>query len=728
MARTAAGSGVALSPGSEVKRSYCRVCFNGCELDVVVSDGRAESVTGHDDNPVYEGYTCLKGRLQATLLSDPQRLIRSHRRVGDGDHEPVELDEAIQDIATRLNALRARYGPDVIAFYPGTMSTTNATTRVMLDALRSAIGSQMRFSPATIDKAGKQVAEALHGRWMAPVAGYSDPEVALLVGINPPIAYQGVPRGNPAKWLREQSDRGMQLLVIDPRNTETARRADLLVQPLPGHDAALLATMLHVILEEDLYDAEFVGRHVTGLPRLRAAVSRFSPEDVARCADVRAEHLVAAARIFGRSRRGYVSVGTGPNMSGPGTLVEYLALCLDTLCGHVAREGEVVRNAASLLPVPRYRAQMSPPRQAIGFEPLLSATGLASSVAGPPVSGLPAEMARDDDRRIRALISCGGNPASAWPGQREVVDALSGLDLLVQVDPWMSNTARLADYVIAPTMPLEAADMTQHLDSMSQLSIGYGLADSYAQYSAAVVSPPAGSEVVEEWRFFFDLGRAMGLQLVISRPNAKPITLDMDTPPSTDELLALLAEGSRIPLDVVRAAPGGALYPAPECRVAPPDPEWDGRADVGNELMMDELESTEITEPPADPRFDLRLIPRRAQHVYNSTSHHPDTARGGLFNRAYLHPDDIAERGLVDGEEVLVMSAVGRLTTVLGTDRHLRRGVVSMSHSYGGLPDDTRQDRPGGANLGLIVGLDTLQPHTGQPVMGNVPVSVSRAC
>ncbi len=711
-----------------VRRSFCRVCFNGCDLDITIHGGLAISATGHLDNPVYGGYSCLKGRLQTNLLRDPGRLLMSRRRTANGVHEPVPVAEALQDIAFRLAEISEHHGPDAIAFYPGTLTTTNSTTRALMDSFRTALGSRMRFAPATIDKAGKQVAEALHGKWMAPVAGYSEPEAALLVGINPPIAYQGVPRGNPALWLRQQTDRGMQLLVIDPRKTETAQRASIHLQPLPGYDAALLAAMLRVIITEDLYDAEFVDGHVIGLASLRNAVNSFTPESVARDADVPVEKLVAAARAFGRSRRGYVSVGTGPNMSGPGTLVEYLALCMDTLCGHVARAGEIVRNAPSLLPATVYRAQMSSPRPAVGLEPILDQTGLTSSVAGPPVAGLPAEMSRRDGRQVRALISCGGNPASAWPDQRAVVEALRGLELLVQVDPWMSNTSELAHYVIAPTMALEVPDMTLHLDGMSQLSIGYGIADSYAQYTPAIATTPPGSEVIEEWRFFFELGRTMGLELEIPRQGRTPIKLDMESPPpTTDELLSLLAEGSRIPLDVVREAGGGALYPSPECRVQPAEPGWSGRADVGNELMLQELENTPIMDRPHDPGLDLRLIARRVQHVYNSTSHHPKTARGGLDNRAHVHPDDLAVRGIADGDEIVVRSAIGELTTEVIADRSLRRGVVSITHCYGGLPDETTGIGPAGTNTGLVIGLDYLQPYTGQPVMSNVPVSVTRA-
>ncbi|ODU07660.1 MAG: hypothetical protein ABS81_00785 [Pseudonocardia sp. SCN 72-86] len=709
------------SSGSSLHRSFCRLCYNACDMDVTVVDGKVTKVRGHPENPVYQGFTCLKGRVQPELLRSPERLLHSRRRLPDGSHDTVAFDAAVQDIAARLGRIRDSHGPDAIAFYYGTMATNGVLTRAVLTALRTAIGSRLIFSPATVDKAGKQVAAALHGRWGAPPSGYSEPEIAVLVGINPLVSYQGAPRGNPGKWLRAQAERGMHLAVIDPRRTETARRADTFLQPRPGHDTAILAAMLHVVLAEGLHDAEFVARHVEGVERLRRAVAGFDPATVAREADLDEEALVSLARRFGSTRRGYVSVGTGPNMSGPGTLVEYLALCLDTLCGHVTREGEVVSSAPALLPAGPYHARMTPPWRGADLEPRMPAAGLSTSAAGPPIAGLPAEMAAG---HVRALVSCGGNPASAWPGQRAVVSALAGLDLLVQVDPFMSNTARLADYVIAPRMPLETAEMTQHLDMMSALSIGYGVEESYAQHTAAVVDPPAGSEVVEEWRFYFEVGRAMGLQLLLPRAGAAPHRLDMDRAPEAEELLDLLAEGARIELDVVRAADGGSRYPLPENRVLPAEPGWTGKADVGNARMMAAL--TAPAEPTTTDPSDLRLIPRRVQHVFNSSHHHPSTAHGGLDNPAFLHPQDLLERGLAPGDAVVVASTVGSLRTTVRPDPSLRRGVVSMTHCYGGLPDDESDTTPG-VNLGLIVGLETLQPYTGQPVMSNIAVSVTRA-
>jgi anaerobic selenocysteine-containing dehydrogenase len=110
------------------------------------------------------------------------------------------------------------------------------------------LGSNMTFDPNTIDKPGRNVVPALHGTWMAPWQGYHEPDVALLLGINPFQSYNGVACGNPAKWLGECMESGMQLIVVDPRRTDIAKRATLHIQPLPGHDPEILACLTNLII------------------------------------------------------------------------------------------------------------------------------------------------------------------------------------------------------------------------------------------------------------------------------------------------------------------------------------------------------------------------------------------------------------------------------------------------------------------------------------------------
>jgi anaerobic selenocysteine-containing dehydrogenase len=173
-----------------------------------------------------------------------------------------------------------------------------------------------------------------------------------------------------------------------------------------------ITPQLTFILAEGLYDTEFVGENVTGLDQLRRAVSASSPEFAAARAQVDRDDLIMAARRFGSARRGYVAGGTGPSMSGPGTVVEYLALVLDTLAGHWLRAGECVVNAGTLTPAPSFKAQASPPRPALsGIH--LRVRGLSESAAGLPTAAAADEMLMPGERQLRALISCSGNPVAS---------------------------------------------------------------------------------------------------------------------------------------------------------------------------------------------------------------------------------------------------------------------------------------------------------------------------
>src|SRR5439155_4686498 len=141
--------------------------------------------------------------------------------------------------------------------------------------------------------------------------------------------------------------------------------------------------------------------------------------------------------------RGYAMAGTGPSMSGPGTLVEYLILNLLTLCGYWQRAGEQVRNPRTLLCAKPAKAQAAAPTPAYGVGEPMRVRGLAGSAAGLPTAALADEILTEGEGRVRALLSVAGNPVAAFPNQRKTIEAMKSLDLLVQVDPWMSQTARL---------------------------------------------------------------------------------------------------------------------------------------------------------------------------------------------------------------------------------------------------------------------------------------------
>lgn len=706
-------------------RSFCRLCLNHCALKVEVENGVAVRIAGDKDNPVYRGFTCVKGREQGRLLTDPRRLRRSLRRKADGSFETIGTRDAIGEIAARLEAIAARHGREAIAGYLGTFFAASAATMPFFGGFMAALGSPMAFSPGTIDKPGKKIAQALHGDWDAPAVGFDDPEVIFLVGTNPLISFTGFPYGNPGKWLNERLEAGARLIVLDPRRSDVARRAHIHLQAGPGEDVAIIAAMLRIIIEEQLYDADFVARHASGLDTLASAIEPFAPADVAARAGIEVADLVAAAETLGRTRRGYIMAGTGPNMSGRGTLVEYLLLDLHTLCGFWLREGDAVRHPGALAAPVSARAQVRPPSLAYAFGPDLGVRGLGNTAAGMPTAALPDLILGDGAMPVRALISCGGNPVGAWPDQARTLRAMDALDLLVQVDPWMSATAKVADFVIAPRIWLEVPGTSQVLDWLTRNGTGYGQSDPYAQYSPALLDPPRDSDLIEEWEFFYELARAMGLSLSVSPGLAgmPPRRVDMNRKPSTDEVLALLCKGSRVALGDVRAQDGGAIFAGEPVVVGPPD-DPSHRFDLAAPEMIADLGAEAAPRPVAGGRA-FRLLCRRMMHVYNSSfvGALPPSARP--YNPIFLHSDDLAGLGIEEGDVVELVSDGGRIPGIVHVDEGLLPGTVSASFGFGALPADDPAFREHGSNTTRLISADTTwDRYSGQPLMSNVPVDI----
>jgi len=721
---------------SSQRQSLCRICSNACPIVVDLEHGRPVKVTGDPDSPTHHGYLCVKGRSLPAIENATTRLLHSMKRGANFTHTPIDADQALDEVAAKLTRILAEHGPRSVAIYAGTKLTQNAIGYPMSEAFFDAIGSPMRFTANTIDKPGKAISHGLHGYWMAPPQAFDDPEVILFVGCNGLVSYSGMRTGDPGGFLKSVAARGGNIIVVDPRSTQLAKRATVHLQARAGEDVAVLAGMIRVILTEGLHDVAFVADNVDGIEALRAAVEPFTPAYVGERADIAPGDLIRAARMFAAARRGYAVGGTGPNMGNAhGTLVEYLILVLDTICGHYLRAGEVVRNPGTLIPTVSAKAQAAPPIEAFGFGEQLRVRGLRNTLAGLQSAALPEEILIPGEGQVKALIVLGGNPVAAFPDQIRTIAAMKALDLLVTLDVEMSQTARLAHYVIAPTMSLEVPGFTQLSDMLLFYgNASAGFADAAAQYTSAVASRPAGSDLIEEWEFFYGVAARMGLQLHMKAgasfmpTSPPPVALDMVNKPTTDDLLEIMAGNSRVPLSEVKAYPSMTLFPDPAVVVEPKDPGWLGRLNVGDAHMMNDVAeiatSGDVAAPIAEG-FHYRLLSRRLMHVLNSSHNITATNRGRSHNLAYLHPDDLAELGLEEHDIVEIVSAQASIPAVVGADRGMRRGDVSMAHAFGGEPDCDADVREIGSSTGRLLSIDVVYDrYSGQPLMSNIPVNI----
>jgi len=722
----------------ETHPSICRFCHANCGILVEVEDDRPIRVTGDPDNPAYHGFTCAKGRRLPEQHAHPERLLHSQRRRADGSFEAISSETAMDEVAEKVAELVRRHGPRSVALYVGTYSGPHPASIPSAVGWMLALGTKMVFTSSAIDQPGKHVANAIHGRWLGGSHVFDESDVWLLLGNNPLISMSGgIPPSNPSRRLREAKKRGMKLIVIDPRKTEVARFADVFVQPRAGEDPTLLAAMLHIVIRDGLYDADFVEAHVRGFEALADAVADFTPEYAAQRVGVTAEEIETATRTFATGRRGCGVAGTGPNMAPHGNLTEYLLLSLNTVCGRWRRQGEPVANPGALLPPATPKAQAIGPRKGWGVGESLRSRPLGNSAAGLPTAALSDEILYEGEDRIRALVCVGSNPMAAWPDQLKAHAAMKKLELLVSLDMKMSATAKLADYVIAPKLSLEVPGISLSSEGIEQTYVAMGYSEPYAQYSPVIVPPPEGADVIEEWEFFYGLCQRMGVALNfypiraetgVLRERREAVALDMEKKPTTDELYEEMMKASRIPLAELKRHPHGKIFDDETIAVAAADPEADDRLDVGNDTMLDELTAirSERLDRMEDDRHPFRLISRRMPNVYNSSGRDiAALSRGRRFNPAYLHPEDLAMLGLASGDPVEIESDHASILGVAESAPELRRGIVSMAHCFGDAPEHDEAFREIGSNTGRLVDNERdFDPYTGIPRMSAIPVSI----
>jgi anaerobic selenocysteine-containing dehydrogenase len=714
------------------KRTFCRFCHAACpmEIDVDTATNTVVGVRGDATDPIFGAYTCIKGRHLADQHHHPDRLRTALKRRDDGSFEEIPTAQAFDEIAERLRPILAESDPRAVATYAGTATFQNAAAHPVGRAFHQAIGSPSFYTSITIDQPAKLVTPLRLGTWAAGPQPFHTADVSLVVGINIVVSMLGIPGGptfvNPLASLRDAKKRGLKLIVIDPRRTETAAMADIHLQVKPGEDPTLLAGILRVILDEELHDVEFCERWVDGLDELHRALRPFDLDHVAARTGVPADDIVAAARMFAAGPRGSATCGTGPNMAPHGTLMEHLAACCNVICGRFPREGEQVQNTTGVLgltgPETQPKAQAKRPRpEYLTNGPKARVRGLTSILGQPPTAALADEILEPGDGRVRALFTVGGNPVLAWPDQAKVVRALESLDLHVALDIRLSATARLADYVIPSALSLERPDVPTNVDRWFEVP--------YVMYTPPIIEPD--DSMVDEAGFYVEIARRLGLTLELPGGTVTP-----DDRPTGDDLLELGYPFVRVPWAELRETDGAELRPELTMTVAPPDPECTERFAVAPDGLADELRSIRAEIDPYgelrgyDPDVHThRLTSRRLKSVFNSSGREIDVLRekeGTSF--AHAHPSDLERWGVSDGDLVDISSPRSTVRTVVKAAPDVRPGSVSMAHSWGDLPGEAgpqADPRVLGDTTGRLSDCASLyDPITGLPVMSAIPVTV----
>lgn len=700
--------------------SFCRICSGLCGVRLTIDENnRITDIRGDKAHPLTGGYVCIKGRM-ADVENEGKRLLHPLKRLTDGSFMRIEKERALDEIAARMETIIDRNGPDSMACYRGTANYFHTSAYHMLPAWMKAIGSGAFFSSLTIDQSAKIVTAERLGFWAAGRPHFQDSDLWMFVGSNMLVSL-GLVLGyfptNPAQQIKDARARGMKFIVIDPRRTEIARHADIHLQPRPGEDPAIAAGLLHIILANGWEDRAFCTQYVNGLAELRSAVAPFTPEYVASRAGVPRKLLEQAAEMFAMSsRKGVAKTGTGPDMAARSNLSEHLYECLNVICGRYLRAGDAVWNTLPLGPHMPVRAEVIPPGRSWEKGPK-SRVRNNGRIMGEMLSGAMAdEILIPGEGQIKGMIVAAGNPVAALPDMEKTIRAFESLDLLVSIDPFMTATSRLAHYILPPTTQYEHPEIT------NALAMPYP--KPFAQYTPAVVPPPQGSDLVEDWYPFWAIAKRLKRPLVYAG-----VPLDIEKPPTTDELMDIVSRKAQVSLDELKVHSRGQTFEFPYT-VQPGT--TDARFELAPEDILAEVAAVagesygEVLTIEGQKHFTHRLTSRRMRDVMNSAFHDlPTIQKRHPHNPAYLHPDDIKSHGFEEGEEINIISEHGSIPAVIEADDSLRPGVVSMTHCWGGLPEGNAGQDYAGASTNVLVSSDTdIEPINGMPRYSAIPVNL----
>jgi len=706
----------------DTHKTFCRFCHAYCAIEVDVKDGIPVAVRGDTDDPIYGGYTCIKGRQLPAQYTTPKRVRETLKRQRNGEFAVIDINDAMDEIAKKINHLIDQYGPRSVATYVGSYGYQNSAALHLSKAWHASVGSTSYYTSVTIDQPARRIAASQFGTWDGGTHAFTDADVCMMIGNNPVVSqytpFGGPPPFSPYARLRAEMKKGMKVIVIDPRKTEVANRATLHLQINPAEDPTLLAAFINFIFKEELHDQAFCSHYLQDIEQLRQLVAPFTPEYAAARCDIAVDDVITAARTFATAKRGVAVTGTGPNMAPRAILTEHLVLCLNYICGRVNKMGERVPNPGLLQPPRPRRAEVNAAQPAFHHGPKARVRNLGQIIGEMPTATLNDEILMEGEGQIKALICLGGNPMVAFPDQDKTKRAMEKLDLLVCVDLYKSATAKVADYIIAPTLSLERDDITMLTDTWYD--------QPYSHYTRAIL--PSNDQSREEWEIYWELSNRSGIPMDLAGGQ-----LSTKRRPSKYEVLEMLMPGSRIPLKEIASKGKGAIFDEVQVVVEPGREDHEALLQLMPEGISEQLaevagetywQTGKIMD--AGQEYTHLLISRRLKHVFNSSGQQLEPLqKKGTTNPAYMNPEDLESLGLNSGDLIEVQAAAGSLVGVVEGAKDVKSGVISMAHAWGDIPDNFGDVRNKGASTNRLVDDDrTFDRISGMPRMSAIPVNV----
>jgi len=693
----------------------CPLCEATCGVAIEVDGGQVTSIRGDDADPFSKGYLCPKASALADLHADPDRLRHPMMRDGTTWRE-VTWDVAFDHVAARLRAIADQHGKDAIAVYQGNPTVHSLGLLTYGQLFLRKLETKNAYSATSVDQLPHMLAalKMFGDQLLMPVPDVDRTDYFLVLGANP-IASNGSIMTAPDMKSRLKAilARGGQVVVVDPRRTETAAVASRHLFLRPGGDAFFLLSLIDVLFREGRARPGRLAPFTDGLERLRTIAADYPPARTAAVTGVAVEDLVAIARGLAAAERPVVYGRLGVCAQAHGGVAAWLCYAINVVLGALDAPGGLMFTTPAIDAVPLSRHLGLDG----GFARWTSRVrGLPEFGGELPVATLADEIETPGPGQVRALITSAGNPALSSPGAPRLERALATLDFMVSIDPYLNETTRHAHVILPPTSILERSDYDVALAAFSVRNV--------ARYSPAVF--PRGADQRHDWEICAELASRLHLPRWLGGLARRAMK---HVPPERLLDVALRAGPHRLSLAKVRAAEHGldlgALVPRLPARL--------GHASKRIELVpacyvADLPRLAAKLEVPATD--GLVLIGRRQLRSNNSWMHNSlRLVKGKPRCTLLVHPDDAAARGLGAGDDVRLASRTGEVTVPIELTDDIMRGVVSLPHGWGHHRSGTRlgvASAHAGVSANDVTDAQLVDTLTGTAALTGVPVTIAR--
>ena len=724
----------------------CPLCEAMCGLRLEVADGRVTGIRPDPEDAWSHGYVCPKGATLGQLHEDPDRLRAPLVRDGSEWRE-VSWDDAFARCDELLSGVIARHGKQAVTAYIGNPTVHNFSLSRYVGLFIGMAGLPTLYSAGTVDQWPKNLTSQLMygGMWAIPTPDVSRTQYLMVLGGNPE-ASQGSLLACPDVLgeIDAIRARGGKVVVVDPRRTGTASKADEWIPITPGTDAALLMAIVHVLFADGRVRLGDVADLVSGVDEVRALCQPFSPEAVAATCAIPADTIRRLAREIADASAAAVYGRIGTCTQEFGTLASWLVDVVNVLTGNFDRPGGLMFGK----PVAWSVASLPNPEFAGGFALhrwRSRVRGVPEVLGQVPLACLAEEIATPGEGQIRALVTIAGNPVISAPASAALDAALPQLDAMISVDNWLNETTRHAHVILPGLSALEQP----HFDDL----IWMWAVRSAGKWSPAIFPPPADRPA--EWEILTRLGAyCMGMRHA-----------DVDVRAVDDGFFAALVTAQGLDpaaiaahydhggperlLDLqIRTGPWGDRYGerpggltlqsfkdrphgidlgpmVPRAREVVSTPS--GRIELAPPYVTADLDRLRVRL--ARRAEGLVLVSRRHLRSNNSWMHNvPVLVSGKERCTLLVHPTDAARLGLATGGRARVTSETGAVEAPVEVSTEMMPGVVSLPHGWGhdreGVRLTVASHHPG-VNNNLLAPPHLVDVPSGNAVVNGIPVSVA---